>query len=107
MEQSKIIDTLEMYQGWSHAMINIRKWVGITLVKDGIVWKLMIMLLMFMDIIMLILLIHCFTTYMPSRDYIINMLGSISHQKFCFHHLPPRGWAGIKLGDACTSPTYL
>ena len=28
------------------------------------------------------------------------MLGSIPHQKFCFHHLPTRGRAGIKLGDA-------
>ena len=30
----------------------------------------------------------------------INMLGSIPHQKFCFYHLPTRGRAGIKLGDA-------
>ena len=29
-----------------------------------------------------------------------NMLGSIPHQKFCFYHLPTRGQAGIKLGDA-------
>ena len=29
------------------------------------------------------------------------MLGSIPHQKFCFYHLPTRGRAGIKLGDAC------
>jgi hypothetical protein len=29
----------------------------------------------------------------------INMLGSIPHQKFCFYHLPTRGQAGIKLGD--------
>ena len=28
------------------------------------------------------------------------MLGSIPHQKFCFYHLPTRGWARIKLGDA-------
>ena len=55
---------------------------------------------MFMDIIMLILLVHRFTTYMPQRDYIINMLGSIPHQKFCFYHLPTRGRVGIKLGDA-------
>ena len=27
------------------------------------------------------------------------MLGSIPHQKFCFYHLPTRGWVGIKLGD--------
>ena len=30
----------------------------------------------------------------------INMLGSIPQQKFCFYHLPTRGQAGIKLGDA-------
>ena len=36
-----------------------------------------------------------------------NMLGSIPHQKFYFYHLPTRGRAGIKLGDADTSPTYL
>ena len=28
------------------------------------------------------------------------MPSSIPHQKFCFYHLPTRGWAGIKLGDA-------
>ena len=28
------------------------------------------------------------------------MLGSIPHQKFCFYHLPTRGRAGSKLGDA-------
>ena len=28
------------------------------------------------------------------------MLSSIPHQKFCFYHLPTRGRAGIKLGDA-------
>ena len=31
---------------------------------------------------------------------LIIMLGSISHQKFCFYHLPTQGRAGIKLGDA-------
>ena len=30
----------------------------------------------------------------------INMLGRIPHQKFYFYHLPTRGRAGIKLGDA-------
>ena len=28
------------------------------------------------------------------------MQSSIPHQKFCFYHLPTRGRAGIKLGDA-------
>ena len=41
------------------------------------------------------------------KDYMINMLGSIPHQKFYFYHLPTRGRAGIKLGDADTSPMYL
>ena len=30
----------------------------------------------------------------------INMLGTSPHKKFCFYHLPTRGRAGIKLGDA-------
>ena len=32
--------------------------------------------------------------------YDIILIGSIPHQKFCFYHLPTRGRAGIKLGDA-------
>ena len=35
------------------------------------------------------------------------MLGSIPDKKFGFYHLPTRGQAGIKLGGADTSPTYL
>ena len=35
------------------------------------------------------------------------MPSSTPHQKFCFYHLPTRGRAGIKLGDANTSPTSL
>ena len=34
------------------------------------------------------------------KDYMMNAIGSIPHQKFCFYHLPPRGRAGIKLRDA-------
>ena len=40
-------------------------------------------------------------------EYVMNMLGNIQNQKFCFYHLPTRGREGIKLGDANTSPTYL
>ena len=32
--------------------------------------------------------------------YMMNMFYSIPHQKFCLYHLPTRGRAGIKLGDA-------
>ena len=41
------------------------------------------------------------------KEYEMNMLGSIPHQKFCFYHLPTRGRVGIKFGDADASPTYL
>ena len=34
------------------------------------------------------------------KNYIKIMPSSIPHQKFCFYHLPTRGRAGIKLGDA-------
>ena len=40
-------------------------------------------------------------TFMPQyREIYWIMLGSIPHQKFCFYHLPTRGRACIKLGDA-------
>ena len=52
------------------------------------------------------------------NNYIEIMPSSIPHQKFCFYHLPTRGRAGIKLGDAwyvsnvsiifdCSMPYYL
>ena len=34
------------------------------------------------------------------KNYIEIMPSSIPHQKFCFYHLPTRGRAGIKHGDA-------
>ena len=41
-------------------------------------------------------------TFMPQLRELHwkTMLVSIPHQKFCFYHLPTRGRAGIKLGDA-------
>ena len=32
------------------------------------------------------------------KEYVMNMLGNIPHQKFHFYHLPTRGRAGISLG---------
>ena len=55
----------------------------------------------------------CFESYgseysfHDKEKYMMNMLGSIPHQKFCFYHLPTQGRAGIKLGNADTPPTYL
>ena len=38
---------------------------------------------------------------MPQRkEYVMNMIGIIPHQKFYFYHLPTRGRGGVKLGDA-------
>ena len=34
------------------------------------------------------------------KNYIEIMPSSTPHQKYCFYHLPTRGRAGIKLGDA-------
>ena len=52
---------------------------------------------------------HVKTRLLPhqKKKYVMNMLGIIPHQFFCFYHLPTRGWVGVKLGDADTSPTYL
>ena len=44
---------------------------------------------------------------LQTKEYVMNMLGIIPHQKICFYHLPTRGRAGIKLGDADTSTRYL
>ena len=58
-------------------------------------------------------LYYCFESYkipnvhVKKKRNVMDMLGSIPHQKFYFYHLPTRGRAGIKLGDADTSPTYL
>ena len=41
------------------------------------------------------------------KNYIEIMPSSTPHQKYRFYHLPTRGRAGIKHGDADTSPTYL
>ena len=41
------------------------------------------------------------------KEYVMNMLGNIPRKKFYFYHLPTRARAGIKLGDADKSLTYL
>ena len=49
---------------------------------------------------------YCFEPYKSPNVHATNkriwddMLGSIPHKKLCFYHLPTRGRAGIKLGDA-------
>ena len=51
---------------------------------------------------------YCFEPYKSANVHAMkkriwyDMLGSIPHQKLSFYHLPTRGRAGIKLGDADT-----
>ena len=52
---------------------------------------------------------YCFEPYISPYAHatkeknVMNMIGNIPHQKFCFYHLPTQGRAGIKLGDADVS----
>ena len=41
------------------------------------------------------------------KEYVMNMLGNIPHQKIYSYHLPTRGQAGINHGDDDTSTTNL
>src|SRR3990170_8072723 len=56
---------------------------------------------------------YCFEPYKSPNVHAIKKRICDEHvrqhstSKFCFYHLPTRGRAGIKLGDADTSPTYL
>ena len=56
---------------------------------------------------------YCFESHKSPNVHAIkkrilyDMINSTPHQKFYFYHLPTRGRAGVKLGDADTSPTYL
>ena len=71
-------------------------------------WEDMITLISMLEVLLFILSIWTFI--LNHLDLNIHatikkitlkiMLGSIPHQKFCFYHLPTRGRAGIKLGDA-------
>ena len=71
-------------------------------------WEDMITLISMLEV--LLFLLSVWTIIMNHLDLNIHatikkitlriMLGSIPHQKFCFYHLPTRGRARIKLGDA-------
>ena len=56
---------------------------------------------------------YCFESYKSPNVHAIkkriwyDMIDNTPHQKFCFYHLPTGGRAGVKLGDADMSPTYL
>ena len=56
---------------------------------------------------------YCFQPYKSpivhaiNKKNVMNMIGSIPHQKLYIYHLPTRARAGIKLGDDDTSLLYL
>ena len=71
-------------------------------------WEDMITLISMLKVLLFLLSIWTFILNLLDlnihatikRNTLRIMLGSIRHQKFCFYHLPTRGRAGIKLGDA-------
>ena len=71
-------------------------------------WEEMIALISMLEVLLFILSIWTFILNHLDLNIhatikkitLRNMLGSIPHQKFCFYHLPTRGRARIKLGDA-------
>ena len=99
---------------WRWSISRLYDFVGITFFGHVILRKhncfvSMLEVLLFLLSIWTFILNHLDLTIHATIKKITlrNMLGSIPHQKFCFYHLPTRGRAGIKLGDADTSPTYL
>ena len=71
-------------------------------------WEDMITFISMLEILLFLMSIWTFILYHLDLNIhatikkitLRNMLGSIPHQKFCFYHLPTRGQAGIKVGDA-------
>ena len=71
-------------------------------------WEDMITLIRMLEVLLFILSIWTFSLNHLDLNIhatikkitLIIILGSIPHQKLCFYHLPTRGRAGIKLGDA-------
>jgi hypothetical protein len=48
-------------------------------------------------------LIPAHNAYIDGQDCV----GDVTSKIILCYHLPTRGWAGVKLGDADTSQTYL
>ena len=71
-------------------------------------WEDMIAFISMLEVLLFILSIWTFIMNLSDlnihttikKNYIEIMPSSIPHQKICFYHLPTRGRAGIKLGDA-------
>ena len=101
------------YRSWEHLCVTKMKHsLTIWFCRDELsfamlFWEDMITLLVCLNIITLM---SIWTPILNHLDLNIHatikkitlriMLGSIPHQKFCFYHLPTRGRAGIKIGDA-------
>ena len=102
------------YRSWEHLCVTKMKHsLTIWFCRDELslamlFWEDMIALISMLEV--LLFLVSIWTFILNHLDLNIHatikkitlriMLGSIPHQKFCFYHLPTRGRAGIKLGDA-------
>ena len=102
------------YRSWEHLCVTKMKHsLTIWFCRDELsfamlFWEDMITLISMLKV--LLFLLSIWTFILNHLDLNIHatikkitlwiMLGSIPHQKFSFYHLPTRGRAGIKLGDA-------
>ena len=102
------------YRSWEHLCVTKMKHsLTIWFCRDELsfamlFWEDMIALISMLEV--LLFLLSIWTFILNHLDMNIHatikkitlriMLGSISHQKFCFLHLPTRGRARNKLGDA-------
>ena len=102
------------YRRWEHLCVTTMKHsLTIWFCRDELsfamlFWEDMITLISMLEV--LLFLLSIWTFILNHLDLNIHatikkitlrfMLGSIPHKKFCFYHLPTRGRAGIKLGDA-------
>ena len=58
-------------------------------------------IIIFMSIWTFVLTLSNLNIHTTIKKFCIEIMpSSTPHQKFSFYHLPTRGWAGIKLGDA-------
>ena len=102
------------YRSWEHLCVTKMKHsLTIWFCRDELsfamlFWEDMITLISMLKV--LLFLLSIWTFILNHLDLNIHatikkiklwiMIGSIPHQKFSFYHLPTRGRAGIKLGDA-------
>ena len=98
---------IKYFVWWRHSIARLYDFVGIAFFSHAILRRhdclvSMLGVLLFLMSIWTFILNHLDLNIHATIKKITlrNMLGSTPHQKFSFYHLPTRGRAGIKIGDA-------